>query len=57
MDACTREIGKLQEQYGELDAQMALCDAAKAAALARSYELDKELAAEKVSRESTEVRG
>jgi len=53
MDESKSEIAKLQEQYAGLEAQLTACDAAKAAALARGYELEQELKNEKSSREST----
>ena len=55
MNVSNDQISQLQEQYRALELRLTSCDEAKATALARVYELDKEVASEKTNRESTQV--
>ena len=55
MAASDAEIARMKEAYGALEAQLTECDAGKAAALTRSYELDKALKEEKAARAATEA--
>ena len=55
MAASDAEIARMKEAYGALEAQLTECDAGKAAALTRNYELDKALTEEKAARAATEA--
>ena len=55
MESNTTQIAELQQKYADLETQLGECDAAKASALARAYQLDTELSSEKLARQSTQV--
>ena len=55
MDANAKEIAELQQKYAAIEKQLGECDAAKASALARAYQLDTDLSSEKLARESTKA--
>ena len=55
MDANAKEIAELQRKYAALETQLGECDAAKASALARAYQLDSDLSNEKLARQSTQA--